>query len=236
MQYCYAVNDAFQGCTNQVTVSLGAPRQLPLRRHRRVPRGPGTLLAPAAQDNSLGTLLVTFTNLPSQRRLGGHGLGEHVQPGVGGRSPARHRRMRAARVALLRFRDDVARRHGARHRALAEPRRPVRSAPPSASTTRMRSERCSHVTVDVKLYDAAHRLARRQPGHALGHPARGAAPRSTTSSRRPACRPTSPRSSCSPIRATPSPTRRRSRGSSSTQDTDNGDTRFHDMQCSAGCF
>ena len=64
LQYCYAVNDTFQGCTNQLAISLGHLDNFHSDDIVSYLAGQG-LLAPGAQDNSLGTLLVTFTNLPS---------------------------------------------------------------------------------------------------------------------------------------------------------------------------
>ena len=110
---------AFQGCTH---AALDRPRplqQLPPGRHRRLSRR--ARRPPAGGRRRL--LRHAARHLPEPAvaaGLGGNGLGQRLQPRLGGRSAARHRRLRRADLLLLRVRDDVGRRHRPRHRSGAE--------------------------------------------------------------------------------------------------------------------
>ena len=102
--------------------------------------------------------------------MGRHRHREHLQPRLGGRPPARYRRLRTGPLALFRIGSHVTRGHGPRHSARSEP--PGRVPRLDARHPQYRRPRRSHAKDRYSRRDAlrrVHRPARRKPDHALQH-------------------------------------------------------------------
>ena len=133
VQYCYTISSGFAGCTPPTDISLLSFDNF---HTDDIVEYLGSLgvIPPDAQASSFGTLLVTFNNVPSDLRVGGHGHGAHLQPRQSGEPAVGHGRHRVSRLALLRIREHHARRHDPRHAAGCRRAR-ARCARTSASRT-----------------------------------------------------------------------------------------------------
>ncbi|HVQ54357.1 MAG TPA: hypothetical protein VMT25_04215 [Thermoanaerobaculia bacterium] len=233
MQYCYAVNDAFQGCTNQITVSLGHLDNFHSDDIVAYLAGQGAL-APGAQDNSLGTLLVTFTNLPSSDGWEGS-VSASTYNRVSEVDPLRGT-VGCGQLASLFFDSATTSLVGTAHDTVPSPSLEAGSLGATLGIHNTDAlGTLQPVTVDVNLYDAATgspvgnqiTLSDVQPGELRlinDLFSQAAVPTNVTS----VIVFADTRNS--------SPNAPTIEGFVLTQDTDTGDTRFNDLHCSAGCF
>ena len=174
MQYCYAVNDAFQGCTNQITVSLGHLDNFHSDDIVGYLAGQG-VLAPGAQDNSLGTLLVTFTNLPSSDGWEGS-VTASTYNRVSEVDPLRGT-VGCGQLASLFFDSATTSLVGTAHDTVPAPSLQAGSLGAILGIHNTDAARNAAARDGGRQpLRRRHRSARRQPDHALGHPARRAAP------------------------------------------------------------
>ncbi len=233
LQYCYAVNDVFQGCTEALLIPLA---HLDSFHSDDIVSYLGSQgrLAPGADQNALGTLLVTFQNLPS-----GQGWEGTVTASTYNRvsevDPLRGT-VGCGQVASLFFESATTSLVGTAHDTVPAPSAQAGSlgATLGIHNTDALGTRAL-VTVDVNLYDAATgapvgnqiTLADIQPGEVrLVNDlfSQAAVPTNVTSVLVFAdTRNTTPNA----------PT---IEGFILTQDTNNGDTRYQELKCTAGCF
>ncbi len=233
LQYCYAINDAWQSCSHAVLVSLGHLDNFHSDDIVSYLAGQG-VLAPGAQDNSLGTLLVTFTNLPSSTGWEGT-VSASTYNRVSEVDPLRGT-VGCGQPASLFFDSATTSLVGTAHDTVPAPSLQAGSLgavlgihnTDALGTT-------APVTVDVTLYNAATgapvgnqiTLSGIQPGEVRlinDLFTQAAVPTNVTSVLVFAdTRNTTPNA----------PT---IEGFVLTQDTDDGDTRFQNMHCAAGCF
>jgi hypothetical protein len=233
MQYCYAVNDAFQGCTNQLSISLGHLDNFHSDDIVGYLQSQG-VLAPGAQDNSLGTLLVTFTNLPSSDGWEGT-VTASTYNRVSEVDPLRGT-VGCGQLASLFFDSATTSLVGTAHDTVPAPSLQAGSLGAVLGIHNTDAlGTLSNVTVDVTLYDAA-------TGAPVGNQITlsGIAPgelRLVNDLFAQAAVPTNVTSVIvfADTRNT-TPNAPTIEGFILTQDTDDGDTRFHDMHCSAGCI
>ena len=233
LQYCYAVSDTFQGCTNQLAISLGHYDNFHSDDIVSYLAGQG-LLAPGAQDNSLGTLLVTFNNLPSSDGWEGS-VNATTYNRVSEVDPLRGT-VGCGQLASLFFDSSTTSLVGTAHDTVPAPSLQAGSLGAVLGIHNTDAlGTLAPVTVNVNLYDAS-------TGAPVGNQITlsGIAPgevRLVNDLFTQAAVPTNVSSVlvfADTTNTTPnSPT---IEGFILTQDTDNGDTRFQNMHCAAGCF
>jgi hypothetical protein len=232
LQYCYAVNDVFQGCTQALSISLG---HLDNFHSDDIVSYLGSqgVLAPGAEQNSLGTLLVTFQNLPSREGWEGT-VTASTYNRVSEVDPLRGT-VGCGQAASLFFESALTSLVGTAHDTVPAPSLQAGSLGSTLgihNTDALGTQ--AVVTVDVTLYDAAAgqpvgnqiTLANIEPGEVrLINDLFTQAAVPTNVSSVIVFADTRNTSSFSPT----------VEGFLLTQDTDSGDTRYHELKCAAGC-
>jgi hypothetical protein len=233
LQYCYAVNNVFQGCTQALTLSLGHLDNFHSDDIVSYLGSQGRL-SPGAEQNALGTLLVTFQNLPSRQGWEGT-VAASTYNRVSEVDPLRGT-VGCGQIASLFFESALTSLVGTAHDTVPAPSAQAGSL---GSTLGIHNTDAlgtlAQVTVYVTLYDPSTgqpvgnqiTLANIEPGEV----------RLVNDLFTQAAVPTNVSSVivfADTRNATPNaPT---IEGFLLTQDTDSGDTRFHELKCAAGCF
>jgi len=233
LQYCYAVNNVFQGCTQALSIPLGHLDNFHSDDIVSYLGSQGRL-APGAEQNALGTLLVTFQNLPSRQGWEGT-VAASTYNRVSEVDPLRGT-VGCGQIASLFFESALTSLVGTAHDTVPAPSAQAGSL---GSTLGIHNTDAlgtlALVTVYVTLYDPSTgqpvgnqiTLANIEPGEV----------RLVNDLFTQAAVPTNVSSVivfADTRNATPNaPT---IEGFLLTQDTDSGDTRFHELKCAAGCF
>jgi hypothetical protein len=233
IQYCYAVNDVFQGCTGHLTIPLG---HLDSFHSDDIVSYLGSrgLLVVGAGQNVLGTLLVTFQNLPSKTGWEGT-VTASTYNRVSEVDPLRGT-VGCGQAASLFFESALTSLVGTAHDTVPAPSAQAGSLGATLGIHNTDALSTGNpVTVDVTLYDASTgqpvgtriTLANIQPGEV----------RLINDLFTQAAVPTNVSSVIvfADTRNTTG-TAPTIEGFLLTQDTDNGDTRYHELKCAVGCF